>query len=186
MECGAQTEFSRLRKVLMHRPNEELKRITPDNKNAYLFRDVVYWGAFQKEHDVYTDALRGEGVDIILLEDLLEERDRKTAAKLPNLVFTRDVCSVSDLGALILRMKYQARFPEPLIVSKAMEKLGIPVALKVKPPGLVEGGDFVYLDGVRLMMGFGTRSNETGLMIIRDLMLNDAVEEFVAVPLPSF
>ncbi len=43
MEYGAQTEFGRLRKVLMHRPTEELKRVTPGNKDAYLFRDVVYW-----------------------------------------------------------------------------------------------------------------------------------------------
>ena len=43
MEYGAQTEYGRLRKVLMHRPTEELGRITPDNRDAYLFRDVVYW-----------------------------------------------------------------------------------------------------------------------------------------------
>jgi len=27
----------------MHRPTEEMRRITPGNKDAYLFRDVVYW-----------------------------------------------------------------------------------------------------------------------------------------------
>ena len=43
MDYGAQTEYGRLRKVLMHRPTEELKRITPGNKDAYLFRDVAYW-----------------------------------------------------------------------------------------------------------------------------------------------
>ena len=43
MDFGAQTEYGRLRKVLMHRPTEELRFITPGNKDAYLFRDVVYW-----------------------------------------------------------------------------------------------------------------------------------------------
>jgi len=186
MEFGAQTEYGRLRKVLMHRPTEELKRITPANKDAYLFRDVVYWREFQREHDAYTDALRGEGVEVILLGDLLEGRDMETATRLPNLVYTRDVCSVSSLGALILRMTCQARFPEPLLVGKAMRKLDIPVALKVTPPGTVEGGDLVYLDRVTLMMGFGTRSNETGIDMVRKLMLGSAVREFVAVPLPSF
>jgi len=186
MEYGAQTEYGRLRKVLMHRPTEELKQITPGNKDAYLFRDVVYWKEFQREHDAYTDALRGEGVDVILLGDLLGERDKNTAERLPNLVYTRDVCSVSRLGALLLRMTYQARFPEPLLVGKAMAKLGIPIALNVTPPGVVEGGDFVYLDKETLMMGFGTRSNEAGVDMVRKLLLGEAVKELVAVPLPSF
>ncbi len=186
MEFGAQTEYGRLRKVLMHRPSEELKRITPGNRDAYLFRDVVYWRLFQREHDAFTEALRGEGVEVILLGDLLEGRDREVANRLPNLVYTRDVCSVSYLGALLLRMTYQARYPEPILVGKAMERLGIPIALRVKPPGTVEGGDFVYLDRETLMIGFGTRTNEAGLEMVRDTMLGRAVKEILAVPLPSF
>lgn len=186
MEYGAQTEFGRLKKVLMHRPTEELKRITPGNKNAYLFRDVVYWKEFQREHDAYTDALRGEGVEVIFLGDILEGRDIDTASRMPNLVYTRDVCCVSSVGSLILRMTYQARFPEPVLIEKAMKKLGIPTALKLKPPGVVEGGDFVYLDKETLMIGFGTRSNEAGVDAVRMLMLGQILKECVMVPLPSF
>ncbi len=46
MKFGAQTEYGKLRKVLMHRPTEENRRVTPGNKDAYLFRDVVYWKEF--------------------------------------------------------------------------------------------------------------------------------------------
>jgi arginine deiminase len=186
LEFGAQTEYGRLRKVLMHRPTEDLRRITPSNKDSYLFRDVVYWRAFQREHDAFTEALRGEGVEVILLEDLLEGRDREIASRLPNLVYTRDICSVTYLGALVLRMTYQARYPEPLLVGKAMDRLGIPIALRVAPPGTVEGGDFVYLDRETLMIGFGTRTNEAGLEMVKGALLGKAVKELLAVPLPSF
>jgi arginine deiminase len=186
MEYGAQTEYGKLRKVLMHRPTEELKRITPGNKDAYLFRDVVYWKEFQREHDAFTDILRGEGVEVHLVSDLLNEGDRLVAERLPNLVYTRDVISINGLGAMILRMTYQPRYPEPLLAGKAVERLGVPIALRVAPPGMVEGGDFVYLDGETVMMGFGTRSNEAGVGMVRGRMLGKAVKEFVAVPLPSF
>jgi arginine deiminase len=186
MEYGAQTEYGKLRKVLMHRPTEELKRITPGNKDAYLFRDVVYWKAFQEEHDVFTDTLRGEGVEVHLVWDLLDEGDRQIAERLPNLVYTRDVISINSLGAIVLRMAYQPRYPEPILAGKAAERLGVPIALRVAPPGMVEGGDFVYLDEETVMMGFGTRSNEAGVDVIRELMLGRAVTEFVAVPLPYF
>ncbi len=186
MDYGAQSEYGRLRKVLMHRPNEELDRITPGNLAAFNFRDVVYWREFQREHDVFTDALRGEGVDVLLLEDLLDEGDAATALRHPNLVFTRDVSAVNRQGAFTLRMTNQARYTEPLLVEKAMLRLGVPVALKVTPPGLVEGGDFVWLDEETVMMGFGTRSNEAGLGMVKERMLGDAVKEFVAVILPHF
>jgi len=67
-----------------------------------------------------------------------------------------------------------------------MEKLGIPVALRVTPPGMVEGGDFVWLDEETVMMGFGTRSNEAGVNMVKETMLGKTVKEMVAVPLPSF
>ena len=49
MDFGAQTEYGRHRKVMMHRPTEELNRITSGTKEAYLFRDVAYWKEFQRE-----------------------------------------------------------------------------------------------------------------------------------------
>jgi arginine deiminase len=186
MVYGAQTEYRKLRKVLMHRPTEELKRITPENKDAYLFRDVVYWREFQREHDAFTDILRGEGVEVNLVGDLLDEGDRMVAERLPNLVYTRDVISINCLGAMVLRMTYQPRYPEPLLAGKAVERLGVPIALRMAPPGMVEGGDFVYLDEETVMMGFGTRSNEAGVGMVRERMLGKAVKEFVAIPLPSF
>jgi N-dimethylarginine dimethylaminohydrolase len=83
-------------------------------------------------------------------------------------------------------MTYQPRFPEPLLAERALQRLGVPIALRVIPPGLVEGGDFVYLNGETVMMGFGTRFNEAGLGAVKEKMLKEAVKEFVAVPLPSF
>jgi arginine deiminase len=186
MSFGAQTEYGRLRRVLMHRPGEDLARVTPGNKDAFLFRDVVYWKEFQREHDVFTDALRGEGVEVVLLGDFLEDGERAVAERLPNMVYTRDVINICGLGALVLRMTHQPRFPEPLLAKRAVEELNIPVALEVEPPDMVEGGDFVYLDEETVMMGFGTRSNEAGVNAVRAAILGKAVKEFVAVPLPSF
>lgn len=184
MEYGAQTEFGNLKKVLMHRPTNNLKFITPRNKDAYLFRDVVYWKEFQKEHDTFTDILKGEGIEVVLLGDILDADEKFVADRLPNLVYTRDVISITRLGAMILRMTYQPRYPEPIIAEKAMNKICLPISLRVEPPALVEGGDFVYLKKEVIMMGFGTRSNEVGVNMVKQTLLYKAVEEMVAVPLP--
>ena len=186
MKYGAQTEYGKLRKVLMHRPGEGMKVVTAGNKDDYLFRDPVYWKAFQAEHDRLTDSLRGEGVEITLVTDLLDERHAAIAESLPNLVYTRDVAMVNNLGANIFRMTYAARFVEPTLMEKAFNELGIPIAHKISPPGLVEGGDFVWFNEDTPMMGFGTRSNEHGVFQMRDSMLGKCIKEFVAQPLPSW
>jgi arginine deiminase len=170
----------------MHRPGEGMRVVTAGNKNDYLFRDPVYWKAFQEEHDFFVDALKGEGVQVHMLCDLLDERHAQIAGLLPNLVYTRDVAFVNNLGANILRMTYQARFVEPTLLEMAFRKLGVPVAHKVTPPGFVEGGDFVWFNEDAPMMGFGTRSNEDGVFQMRDSMLGRCVKEFVAQPLPNW
>ena len=186
MKFGAQTEYGKLRQVLMHRPTEGMKVVTAGNKNDYLFRDPVYWKAFQEEHDTFVDMLKVEDVEVVLLTDLLDERHAKIADVLPNLVYTRDVAMVNNLGANVLRMTYPARFVEPTLMEKAFNELNIPIAHKVTPPGMVEGGDFVWFNEKTSMMGFGTRSNEHGVHQMKDSMLGKCVEEFVAQPLPSW
>jgi arginine deiminase len=186
VKFGAQTEYGKLRSVLMHRPGEGMRVVTAGNKNDYLFRDPVYWRAFQEEHDFFVDALKGEGVQVHLLNDLLDERHARIAGALPNMVYTRDVAMVNNLGANILRMTYQARFAEPTLMEMAFRKLGVPIAHRVTPPGLVEGGDFVWYKEETPMMGFGTRSNEDGVHQMRDSMMGRCVKEFVAQPLPSW
>jgi N-dimethylarginine dimethylaminohydrolase len=186
MKYGAQTEYGKLRRVLMHRPDEGMKAVTAGNKDDYLFRDPVYWKAFQEEHDVYTDALKAEGIDVVILNDLLDERHQQIASVLPNLVYMRDVGMVTGLGAHILRMTYPARFVEPTLMEKAFHELGVPIAQKISPPGLVEGGDYVWFDKDTPMMGFGTRSNEQGAFQMKAAMLGKNIKEFVLQPLPSW
>jgi arginine deiminase len=186
MEYGAQTEYGKLRKVLMHRPGKGMKVVTTGNKNDYLFRDPVYWKAFQEEHDKLTDALRGEGIDITMVTDTLDERHVEIANKLPNLVYTRDVAMVNKLGANLFKMTYAARYVEPILLEMAFKKLGVPIAQRITPPGLVEGGDFVWFNEETPVMGFGTRSNEHGVFQMRDSMLWKCINEFIAQPLPSW
>jgi arginine deiminase len=170
----------------MHRPTEEMKRITAGNKTDYLFRDPVYWKVFQEEHDCFTDVLKSEDIEILLLTDLLDEKQSQIAEALPNLVYTRDVGMVTDLGANIFQMTYPARNLEPILIENAFKKIGIPISHKINPPGIVEGGDFVWFNKEIPMMGFGTRSNESGILQMLEVMLGKCASEFIAQPLPSW
>jgi len=56
------SEVGLLRQVILHRPDLELKRLTPDNAADLLFDDVLWVSEAQAEHDAFAAALRDRGV----------------------------------------------------------------------------------------------------------------------------
>jgi arginine deiminase len=67
------TEIGPLRSVLVHRPGLELARITPANKEALLFDDLLWLERAQEEHDLFTSLLRDHGTEVLYFGDLLAE-----------------------------------------------------------------------------------------------------------------
>ena len=67
------SEVGVLRRVILHRPDLELKRLTPHNKDALLFDDVLWVRRARQEHDAFADALADRGVEVLYLERLLAD-----------------------------------------------------------------------------------------------------------------
>src|SRR5688500_16120015 len=67
------SEVGRLRTVLLHRPGNELKRLTPRNNADLLFDGIPWVGRAQEEHDGFAEALRSRGVEVLYVRDLLVE-----------------------------------------------------------------------------------------------------------------
>ena len=67
------SEVGRLRQVVLHRPDLELKRLTPDNASDLLFDDVLWVSRAQAEHDAFAGALRSRGVVVHYYSDLLAQ-----------------------------------------------------------------------------------------------------------------
>jgi arginine deiminase len=72
-EFGANSEVGRLRKVMVHRPDLSLRRLTPSNHDDLLFDDVLWVERAQQEHDRFVSLMRERGVEVYLLSDLLAE-----------------------------------------------------------------------------------------------------------------
>ncbi|MFI2031253.1 arginine deiminase [Streptomyces buecherae] len=81
MSFHVDSETGRLKQVILHRPDLELKRLTPTNKDALLFDDVLWVKRAREEHDAFADTLRDRGVRVHLLADLLAETLAKPAAR---------------------------------------------------------------------------------------------------------
>jgi arginine deiminase len=78
---GVRSEVGQLRTVLLHRPGNELRRLTPRNNDALLFDGIPWVDRAQEEHDAFAEALRGRGVDVLYLSELLVEALNVAAAR---------------------------------------------------------------------------------------------------------
>jgi arginine deiminase len=73
MTLRVDSEVGRLRQAILHRPDLELKRLTPTNHDEYLFDDVLWVKRAKQEHDAFAEALRDQGVEVLLLHELLAD-----------------------------------------------------------------------------------------------------------------
>jgi arginine deiminase len=70
---GADSEVGRLQTVMLHRPGNELKRLTPRNNDKLLFDAIPWVGRAQEEHDAFAETLRARDVEVLYLTELLTE-----------------------------------------------------------------------------------------------------------------
>ncbi|TDT29109.1 arginine deiminase [Naumannella halotolerans] len=73
MGKGVRTETGKLRTVMLHRPGDELRRLTPRNNDTLLFDGLPWVDRAQEEHDGFAQVLRDRGVEVLYLTQLLGE-----------------------------------------------------------------------------------------------------------------
>lgn len=152
---GVYSEVGRLKQVILHRPGRELARLTPSNKDALLFDDVLWVEKAQEEHDEFAQLLRDRGITVHLLQDLLAEtlaNDDATDFVLDRILDDRQ----ARLGASLSR-----------IVAKHLHSLDPAQRAEVLVCGL---------NKVELASDLGPRS--LGLSVLAD-------HDFVLAPLPN-
>ena len=71
------SEVGKLRKVMVHRPELSLQRLTPTNHDDLLFDDVLWVERAQFEHDRFVEKMRERGVDVLPAPRSARRSDRR-------------------------------------------------------------------------------------------------------------
>jgi arginine deiminase len=72
-QLGVHSEVGKLRKVIVHRPDLSLRRLTPSNHDDLLFDDVLWVDKAQEEHDAFVQMMRARGIEVFYVHELLAE-----------------------------------------------------------------------------------------------------------------
>ena len=73
MAIHVKSEIGKLKKVMLHRPGQELEHLVPEDLERLLFDDIPYLKTAKIEHDMLAEIMRGQGVEVVYLEDLTAE-----------------------------------------------------------------------------------------------------------------
>jgi arginine deiminase len=108
---GVHSEVGKLRKVMVHRPELSLQRLTPSNHDELLFDDVLWVERAQYEHDQFVARMRERGVEVFQLRDLLAEALAASDEGLRRLIelaaseYTVGVSLVDEVRAILSNLK---------------------------------------------------------------------------------
>jgi N-dimethylarginine dimethylaminohydrolase len=175
----AQSDVGSLQRVLVqHVRDAFLSR----SKISAEWRDLGFTSAPDlaraiDEYEAFAALLRASGAAV----ELLPSAESLTLDS----VYVRDASIVSDKGAILCRMGKPQRATEPLAQERYFRSAGVTVIGSIHPPGLVEGGDFVWLGSRTAAVGLGYRTNRAGIRQLREL-LGDSIDELVEVALPHW
>ncbi len=128
------SEVGVLRRVLLHRPDLELRRLTPSNCASLLFDDVLWVERARQEHDAFADTLRERGVEVLYVGELLAEMVKADDAR--RWLLDR-VITEADLGR-DLAGPVRAFFDEADPTTIATHLIG-GIAVDELPPGTARG-----------------------------------------------
>ncbi len=133
-DFGIRDEISPLRTVIVHRPGAEMRRLTPETRDRFLFDEILWVERAQAEHDAFCALLRAEGARVLLLTELLEQTLEIEQARTDLLAATLDPLVFGDLAAQDLHACLEELSPPDLaevliagITREEVEALGVQV-----------------------------------------------------------
>lgn len=130
--------FGRLKAVLLHRPEQSIKKITAENRAFFLFDRVPDVDRYLEEHCRYQELLEANGVTVYQLADLVQ-RNTELVERLPNLAYLHDTAVISTRGAILSKMASRGRSHEEIAVGEALCSLGIPTLYEPEEGSNFEG-----------------------------------------------
>jgi arginine deiminase len=99
-----QSEVGKLRRVLVHRPGQELENLMPQYLSRQLFEDIPYLVHAREEHDQFAATLRESGVEVCYLLDLVAEAVTEPDVKVQ---LVEDF--IAEIGLSVRGMERQVR-----------------------------------------------------------------------------
>jgi N-dimethylarginine dimethylaminohydrolase len=171
--CGVNNEWTSLKKVLLHRPGNELTGLSDPDEAQMI--EIPSIDIITKQHDALAEAFRKSSVTVSYLEP--------TVAPPPNLMFVADLLFTTPEGVILSRPASSVRAGEERLVATRLANLGIPILRSIRGKGTFEGADAAWLNPDTVMIGVGFRTNKEGAIQVSSYLKEMGIES-VLIDMP--
>ncbi|MBU9710446.1 dimethylarginine dimethylaminohydrolase family protein [Evansella tamaricis] len=170
------SEVGKLRAVLMHRPGLEIEGITEDNFSQYRFRAAMNHERARQQQDQLAQIYQDHGVDVYYVQNQRVDR--------PNAMFMRDLMFMTPEGAIVCRPAIPARRGEERAVAATLSALGVPIIKTINGDGYFEGASAMWINRETVIIGTGSRTNESGARQVENELRNIGVKNIIRTEIP--
>ena len=173
-QCGIDSEFMPLRKVLLHQPGDELA-LSQEDFNAAQMLAPLDVSLARAQHAAMAAAYRANGVEVVDLQH--------PGLPTPNQMFMADVFVMSPCGAIVARPASTVRAGEERWAARAIAGQGMPILQSISGRGTFEGADLTWVSPTLALVGRGLRTNDEAFAQIKSALNANGIDA-VQVDLP--
>ena len=166
-DCGIDSEWRKLKSVLLHCPGDELNA-AQDDPEAVQMLDTVDLIKAKDEHATMVEAFSAAQVEVHFVEPDMPCQ--------PNQMFCADLMVMTPQGAILGRPASTVRAGEERWVARKLAALGIPLLATLTGNATFEGADLIWIDETTAMIGRGLRTNDQAITQIETLLAGVGIE----------
>ena len=168
-----------LRRVIMKSPVTAWKN-TNNVKKYWKDLNFISQPKFDKsvfQFNQLTSLIKSFGTEILMLP-------KNDETNLDS-IYTHDAGIATSEGIIICNMGKKIRKNEPMALKNFLIENNLPIVGEIKDPGIIEGGDIIWINERTVAVGEGYRTNKKGIQQLRDILGNQ-VDDVIPVPLPHW
>ena len=168
-----------LRRVIMKSPVTAWKN-TNNVKKYWKDLNFISQPKFDKsvfQFNQLTSLIESFGTEILMLP-------KNDETNLDS-IYTHDAGIATSEGIIICNMGKKIRKNEPMALKNFLIENNLPIVGEIKDPGIIEGGDIIWINERTVAVGEGYRTNKKGIQQLRDILGNQ-VDDIIPVPLPHW
>ena len=176
---GCNSMVDPLLRVIMKSPGTAWKNTNyiNDNWKRLHFAARPKYDKALLQYSTLVSLIESFGTEILMLPT-----NRKTNL---DSLYTHDPGISTSKGIIICSMGKEARESEPKALKEFLIDNNIPIVGEIKYPGLIEGGDVLWINKRTIAVGEGYRTNKQGIDQLR-IILGDEIDQIIRVPLPHW
>jgi len=177
MSFGCQSMTKKIKRIVIKHPKDAFVSQEHLEKHwkQYGYVDQPNYEVVLKEYNAFEEIIKNHVEEVFYLP--------KSEVVGLDSIYTHDSIKVTKAGAIYFNTGKVLRRNEGMEMEKLLNDKGIPTLGRITDPGLMEGGDVLWLDEETVLIGRGYRTNDEGIRQFKELT-KDVVKNHIIVPMP--